>query len=63
MKEIEQALLKGDNVTTQELKKARAHFSNLRFALLELGPHWHFAFVEANRLEMMTASYLRAREQ
>ena len=63
LREIETALLKGDSITTPELKLANEHFANLRKALIVLGPHWHFAFKEANRMEMMTGNYLRARER
>lgn len=63
MKEIEFALLKGDSVTTPELKAAHMHFENLNRALGELGQRWHFAFGESNRLAMMCNDYLRARKR
>lgn len=62
LRDIEERLLKGDSVTTPELERANQHFARLRDDLGDLGPHWHFAFVEANRLWSLTRQYLEARE-
>jgi hypothetical protein len=63
LREIELALIKGDSVSTKELKSANGHYERLREDLGKLGQRWHFAFTEANRLWMLTGSYLRARER
>jgi hypothetical protein len=61
-KDIERRLLHGESVTTRELNEARKLYGRIREDTLSLGPHWHFAFKEANRLEMMCRDYLRARQ-
>ena len=62
LKEIEKCLLKGDSLSTAELKRAKKHYGRLRDNLGELGHHWHFAFTEANRLWMLSRDYLNARK-
>ena len=61
LRDIEELLLKGDHITTRELRAAHAHYHGLRSALGELGRQWDFASTEANRLEQMCRQYLEAR--
>lgn len=63
LRAIEEALLRGDSITTRELRAAHAHFCRPRELLGELGQHWQFAYAEANRLEMMCRQYLDARKE
>ena len=62
LRDIEMLLLKGDSVSTPELKAANERYGLLREALGDLGQRWHFAFSEANRLWILTDQYLRARD-
>jgi hypothetical protein len=62
LRDIEARLLRGDHVTTRELKAAHEHYGRLRTDLGELGQHWRFAFGEANRLWSMCRQYLDARK-
>lgn len=61
LRDIEGLLLRGESVTTGELKRAHELYGRLREDLVGLGERWHFAFVEANRLWTMTRQYLEAR--
>jgi len=63
LKDVELRLLKGDHVTTRELKAAHEHYGRLREDLGALGQRWHFAFSEANRLWSMCRQYLDARKE
>lgn len=63
IKDIELQLLKGDHVTTPELKVAFEHFGRLREDLGALGQRWHFSFDEATRLWNMCRQYLDARKE
>jgi hypothetical protein len=63
LRDIEQRLLKGDHVTTRELRASRRHYNALRRDLGLLGQRWHFAFQEANRLWMLCEDYLNARKR
>ena len=63
LRDIERRLLLGDSVSTRELRAAHSHFYGLREMLGKLGQHWHFAYTEANRLEMMCRQYLDARKE
>lgn len=63
MKELDAALRRGDSFSDEELKRAHKHYGEIRELLGDLGPRWHFAWGEANRLWSMTGDYLRARER
>lgn len=59
--DIERDILVGDSISTPDLKRACDYYANLREALLDGGPRWHIPFGEANRLWLLTRSYLRGR--
>lgn len=63
MEDIERKLLKGDSVSDDELSQAIKFFKGLSDMLSCLGPHWSFAFREANRLSIMCYDYRTARER
>jgi hypothetical protein len=63
LRDVEARLLRGDSISDRELRAAHSHFYGLREMLGKLGQHWHFAYAEANRLEMMCSQYLSARER
>lgn len=63
LRDIELRLIKGDSVTSRELRAARRHYSQLREGLGVLGQRWYFAFCEANRLWMLCDDYLNARKR
>ena len=61
MKSIETNLLTGKKVPNRDLIRAVEFFGALADNLADLGPRWHFAFGEANRLYVLCRSYARAR--
>ena len=63
LRDVEARLLRGDHISDRELRAAHSHFYGLREMLGKLGERWHFAFSEANRLEMMCRQYLDARNR